>query len=327
VDLRWLLQKAGLGTKMRCGLVGWKPTSEIDAPYWIVSTIHELTDALPDNATAMLTAPPDGLRLKLEPEMVQFCEYAASLSSEAVKAWLLDLREGVSERDSAKHLRSYGLELSCHPMVNFGGSIPSGLKSPRNAVARKGEYAQCAFGVIGGLTCRAGRLIDSRMPDADHYLELIENYLTVVCAWYGAARVGAAAGEIVAAAVMVKNALWDFALNPGHLLHLEEWAAGPFVADSNVPLRSGYAIQQDIIPVPRNSPAVINMEDGLILADEDLRDALRKLDKSLMARCETRRALMEELGYSLSADILPLSNIAGVFFPFLFEPRLVASFK
>jgi hypothetical protein len=312
---------------MRCGLVGWKPRSEVDVPYWIVSTICELTGTLPANATAMLTAPPDGLRLTLEPEMVQFCEYAASLSSEAVKAWLLDLREGISERDSAEHLQSYGLELSCHPMVNFGRSIPSGLKSPRNAVARRGEYAQCAFGVIGGLTCRAGRLIDSRMPDADHYLELVESYLAVVSAWYGAVRVGVTAGEVVAASVAAKSALWEFALNPGHLLNLEEWAASPFVTGSNVPLRSGNAVQQDIIPIPRNSPAMINMEDGLILADQDLRAELQKLDRSLVARCETRRALMEELGYSLSDDILPLSNVAGVFFPFLLETQLVASLR
>ena len=44
-------------------------------------------------------------------------------------------------------------------------------------------------------------------------------------------------------------------------------------------------MQQDIIPTARGSSATINMEDGFILADEGLRQRLRKLDKSLMERC------------------------------------------
>jgi hypothetical protein len=46
----------------------------------------------------------------------------------------------------------------------------------------------------------------------------------------------------------------------------------------------------------------------------------------MMRRCQSRRELMEELGYELHPDILPLSNIAGVFFPYLLEPRYVARF-
>jgi hypothetical protein len=156
---------------------------------------------------------------------------------------------------------------------------------------------------------------------------LVDNYLNVVRAWYGRIRCGVAAGEVFTSAVEAKNSLWDFALNPGHLLHLEEWIASPFAAGSQVPLLSGYAVQQDIIPIARRSPATVNMEDGLVLADQDLRQRLRKLDKSLMDRCQMRRAFMENLGYSLSEDILPLSDIAGVFFPFLLEPRLIFSFS
>lgn len=326
-DLVTLLAKTGLAHGMRVGMIGWKSMRECDAPFWIVAAVQEVTGSVPENVTGLVTDPPDGLRLQLEPEMILFCEYAACISSDAVKAWVLNMHEGVSERDSARHLHSYGLELSVHPMVNFGARIPSGLKSPRNAVARRGEYAQCAFGVIGALTCRAGRLADRRTPDADGYLALVENYLKVVRSWYAALEVGAIAGDVVQAAVSAKNAAWEFALNPGHLLHLDEWVASPFAVDSKVPLRSGYAIQQDIIPVPTDSPAVANIEDGLILADHDLQQRLQRLDPLFIVRCMARRDFMRFLGYRVSEEVLPLSNIAGIFFPFLLEPKVVVSFR
>lgn len=327
-NLPELLRAAGVGRGVRCGLVGWKPElDEPDVPYWIVQAIAELTEAVPANAAYLLMDPERGLRVVLEPEMIRFCEYAGSLTSTAVRRFLHNLREGMSERDAAGMLNSYGLELSCHTMTNFGSPISSGLKSPRNARAQRGEYAQAALGVVGALTSRAGRLTTSDDPDSDGYLALVENYLVVVRAWYAQMRVGAVAGDVVAAAREAKNKDWDFALNPGHLLHLDEWMASPFVPSSGVALRSGMAVQQDIIPVPRRGNAALNMEDGFVLADEALREELKHLDAPMMNRCELRRQLMEKLGYEVHPDILPLSNIAGVLSPFLLEPEVVASFK
>ncbi len=44
-------------------------------------------------------------------------------------------------------------------------------------------------------------------------------------------------------------------------------------------------------------------------------------------RCDTRRALMEHLGYEIRPEVLPLSNIAGAFFPYLLDARYVAKFS
>lgn len=323
-DLNALLKRAGLERGMRLGLIGWKSDVE-SVPYWIVQALTEVTGSVPTNATSLLIDPDTGLRVVLEPEQVRVAEYAAALTSEGVKHLIFNLHEGMSEREAAQYLVSYGLELSCHPMLNFGYPISSGLKSPRNRTAQRGNYLQVAFGVIGGLTCRAGRLASASDTDGDDYLALIENYLQVVRSWYAGLRVGAAAGEVVAAATAVKDDSWDFALNPGHLIHLDEWASTPFVAGSEVALKSGYAVQQDIIPVPKKSLAMFNMEDGLVLADEGLREQLEKLDFELMKRCQQRRHLMQELGYQLSDDILPLSNLAGVFTPFMLEPGYVVT--
>jgi len=327
-DLVGLLKKAGVGGPLRCGLVGWKPQPLPDVPYWIVQAFAGLTGQTPANATGLLMDPDDGLRVVLEPEMIRFCEYASSLTSAALRTWVFSLREGMTEREAAASLVSLGLELSCHPMVNFGRPIPSGLKSPRNGRVVRGEYAQAAFGVIGALTCRAGRLIDARdAEDEDRYFDLVENYLRVVHAWYAAVGVGARGGDVVAAAERAKSDQWEFAVNPGHLIHLDEWVGSPFSPGSAGTLKSGHAIQQDIIPVPRQGAAVVNMEDGLVLADDDLRARLRRLDPQMTQRCDARRALMEHLGYEIRPEVVPLSHIAGAFFPYLLDARYVAKFS
>ena len=327
-DLVALLKKAGLGKGMKVGLIGWKPMDELDVPHWVVRAFESVAGLEPTNAAGLLMNPRDGLRTTLEPEQISFAEYASSLTSEGIKNWVFGLREGISEREAAAHFESYGLELSCHPMVNFAPEIPSGLKSPRNRNAQVGYYAQGAFGLVHSLTCRAGRLVRSDyQEDADGYLEIVENYLQTVRSWYGALAIGKTAGNVVEAATKAKNSAWEFALNPGHLIGLDEWLSSPFAAGSSIPLRSGIAVQQDIIPIPKQGNAAINMEDGFVLAHADLRDQLQRLDPEMMDRIRQRRALMEQLGYNLSEDVLPISNIAGAFFPFLLEPTIIAKFE
>lgn len=326
VDLPSTLREAGLKRGMSCGLIGWKPMEHIDVPYWIVEAIVEVTNNVPSNAGDLLMAPGKGLRVRVEPEMVPLLEFAGSRTSDAIKTWALNLREGITELEAATNLQNCGLELSCHTMTNFGPSIPSGLKSPRNARAERGHYAQAALGIVGSLTSRAGRLMASDDRDSDGYLDLVRNYLLTVRAWYQEIRVGASAGAAVAAADAVRSDAWSFALNPGHLLHRDEWVGSPFVEQSETRLVSGYAIQQDIIPVPRRGNAAINMEDGFVLADHELRTWLDREHPGMMRRMRERRDFMRSLGYEVSDDVLPTSNIPGVFFPFLFEPNVVARF-
>ena len=105
-------------------------------------------------------------------------------------------------------------------------------------------------------------------PDRDFYARFAENYFDVVVAWYEALRVSAVAGDVYdAAASRRDDALFDFAVNPGHCLHLDEWVNSPFSRGSRVALRSGMAIQMDIIPVSKGPLYYINAEDGVVLAD------------------------------------------------------------
>ena len=43
-------------------------------------------------------------------------------------------------------------------------------------------------------------------------------------------------------------------LNPGHLIHLDEWLSSQFYAGSKIPLKSGMVIQVDVIPSRPTSP-------------------------------------------------------------------------
>jgi Metallopeptidase family M24 len=328
-DLRDHLRHAGVTRGARIGAIGWKPGSaledgNLELPHFIVAALEAVTGELPTNAAGLLMHAETGLRATLEPEMIVFAEYAARLTSQAVLRVVSSLKTGMTERAAAGLLNAHGLELSCHPMTNFAPVIHSGLGSPRNRVLTRGDYAQLAMGVIGSLTCRAGRVVTSGDADADEYDALLGNYLRVVRAWYAALHVGASGGDVVQAVESVRSSDWQLALNPGHLLHLDEWMGSPFTPNSVLRLRSGMALQQDLIPVPAQSRAAINMEDGLILADADLRATLEQLDPALTKRCTSRRDAMQRLGYELHEDVLPLSDIAGAMMPYLLEPDVVA---
>ena len=92
--------------------------------------------------------------------------------------------------------------------------------------------------------------------------------------WYGALHVGQVGGELQA---IVDRHLGDpffgVALNPGHQLHLDEWVNSPVFPGSTIELRSGMALQCDIIPATGTPYFTTNIEDGVALADESLRAA------------------------------------------------------
>ena len=111
-------------------------------------------------------------------------------------------------------------------------------------------------------------------------------------------------------------------LNPGHQLHLDEWVNSPVYAGSTIELRSGMALQCDIIPATGTPYFTTNIEDGLALADESLRAAFASSYPEAWARIEARRTFMiDTLGIDLHPDVLPFSNLAAHLPPFLLVPE------
>ena len=87
-------------------------------------------------------------------------------------------------------------------------------------------------------------------PDLrDFYPRFATSYYGAVATWYEALALGRPGGEIVAAVQAATPAeVWTPALNPGHLIHLDEWLNSPIFRASRQELRSGMAIQVDVIP-------------------------------------------------------------------------------
>jgi hypothetical protein len=83
------------------------------------------------------------------------------------------------------------------------------------------------------------------------------------------------------------------------------------------------AMQMDVIP---DHPVYgsTRMEDGYVIADEDLRAMLEATRPMVAARIEMRRTFMREMGFDLPDSLLPLADTCGVVVPFMLAPRRMA---
>ena len=325
-----LLRSEGLAAGARVGVAGWKSYGRrdwLEVPAYLVDTLRELVGAhgSVENASDLFIDPADGLRTSNEVEQILAFEYAACHTSEGVKRLLRGLRPGLTEQEGVKLLGWNGMPLSCHLMLTAGPRAALGLLSPSDRVIERGDPFTVAYGVWGALTCRAGFVVDdaSELPPGigDYVERLVAPYFEAVAEWYMALRIGEPAGTLQA---IVDRRLGDpffgIFLNPGHLLHLDEWVASPVGPGSTVPLRSGMALQADIIPATGTAYFTTNIEDGIVLAADHLRDELAERDPAAWRRIGARRAFMRDaLGIELHEDVLPLSNIAAWLPPFLLD--------
>ena len=152
-----------------------------------------------------------------------------------------------------------------------------GFRSPSgNKVVIKDPFT-AAFGVWGALTCQAGMVAeDHNQLDkdvAEFFEKFWKGYFHTVVTWYESIGVGVIAGDVTDKVEAARDkTLFDFAVNTGHTLHLDEWVNSSFVKGSIGKLQSGMALQMDIIPVSKGAFVCANMEDGVVLADQKLRN-------------------------------------------------------
>jgi len=334
-----VLTHAGIARGQTVGIAGWKyfgthetrtPEAWLESPAYIVDTLRDLVgrDRVV-NATRLLMDASEGLRAVNEFDQLAQFEHAACHVSEAVKRILFGLRPGMSEYDAMRLAEPMGLPASCHPMLLSGPRLPLGLGSPTDRRLQRGEPMAVAIGYWGALTCRAGWLAADAgdLPaDVANYVErLAAPYFDCAAVWYEMVGIGVSGGDIDA---MVKSRLGDpffgLILNPGHLIHLDEWMNTPIYPGSAERLRSGQAIQLDIIPATGTAYATANIEDGIALLDERGRAEFRERHPGAWERIEARRAFMADgLGIRLKPEVLPFSNLAGYLPPFFLSPRRV----
>jgi hypothetical protein len=325
-----ILHDEGIGPGSRVGVVGWKTYSRrtsIEAPAFLVDELRDLTGTtgLVENATDLLIDPSDGLRVVNEIEQLAAFEWSACQTSRGVAAVLRGLQPGMTEREAAQLLAWNGAPLSCHLMLTAGPRARYGLLSPGDRPIERGDPFTIAFGIWGALNCRAGFVVDdgSELPDEakDYVDRLVAPYFETVAEWYGALRVGQVGGALQA---IVDRRLGDpfygIFINPGHQLHLDEWVNSPVFPDSTIELRSGTALQCDIIPATGTPYFTTNIEDGVALADESLRTQFAAHYPDAWQRIQARRAFMTDtLGIELHPDVLPFSNLAAHLPPFLLQ--------
>ncbi len=326
-----ILGDEGVEAGSRIGVVGWKTypdRSSMDAPAYLVDELRRIsgTSGLVENATDLLIAAADGLRILNEIEQLAYLEWASCQTSNGIRQVLLGLRPGMREREAVRLLEWDGTPLSCHTMLTAGPRATLGLLSPGDRRIEHGDRFTVAFGIWGALTCRAGFVVESAadLPaDRRDYVErLVGPYFAAVAEWYAALHVGQLGGALQE---IIDRHLGDpffgIFLNPGHQIHLDEWVNSPISRGSTIELRSGMAFQVDIIPATGTDYFTTNIEDGVALADQALRDDFAARYPAAWARILARRRFMAgALGIELHPDVLPFSNIPAYLPPFLLRP-------
>jgi len=332
-----LLRGRGIGAGMAVGVIGWKyfgaaespePESWIEAPAYIVDAVRALAGQAGRvvNATALLMHPTGGMRAVNEIDQLAAFEFAACHTSDAVRRVLAGVRPGMREFEAARLLAPIGLPLNCHAMLSSGPRTALGLASPSAKVVERGEPFVTAYGVWGALNCRAGFLVEDagELPEAirDYLDRLVIPYFAAVVEWYETLGIGVTGGDLAA---IVRRRLGDpffgVFLNPGHLIHLDEWMHTPIYAGSTERLVSGQALQVDIIPATGSAYFTTNIEDGIALLDERGRAEFAERYPEAWDRIERRRAFMaDSVGIRLKPEVLPFSNMPAHLPPFILAP-------
>ena len=334
-----ILGATGLRAGMRLGIAGWKsfdereasdPPRTLEIPAFIVEVLTEIVGARDRlyNATDLFMHPANGLRAINEVDQLAYFEFAAAHASQAVRNLIFGVETGMSEFEAVALMRLSGLPQSCHLMFSSGERAALGLASPSLRRMGIGDPVFLAYGIWGALNARGGWLArdahDLPANVQDYIEKLVAPYFRAIVDWYEAVGIGVTGGDLHA---IIESHLGDpffgIGLNPGHLIHLDEWLHSPIFAGSDIALRSGMALQVDVIPATHSPYHTTNIEDGIALADEPLRKAFWQKYPAAWDRIQHRRNFMRnQLGIQLKPEVLPFSNIPAYLPPFWLSPEL-----
>ena len=340
--LREILADEGIGRTARVGAIGYKYFSNtehpdaahtLDIPSYIADTLRNLAGA--DgvfNVTDLLMHPGYGLRAKCTALEIAAFEYANCQAAESVKRMIFALREGVTDHAVVESGRFNGNPLSCHITFATGRNVNYGLCGPSGELIRRGQPLAFNVGYWGGNICRAGWIAGSAadLPGAaaDYIPSFAGPYFEAMGEWFGSMKLGTPGHRVYD---LIQDRLpfdkFGIYLNPGHLIHLDEWMSSPFYPGSDIPVASGMAIQVDVIPQSTKYFST-RMEDGIVIADPELRAKLKELSPDCYDRCQKRRSFMIDLlGIELPKEVLPLSNTCAIVPPFFLNPNAILALE
>lgn len=340
--LRSIFLDEGIDDKSRIGCAGWKyftdiefpePEKMIEIPSFVVETLRSICgyDNVV-NSTDMFLSPVNGLKTECDAGEIAFFEYSNIMASEGMKNLIRNFRYDISDFELIREYKYTGYPLSCHIGMKSSGNQKIGLSGPCGAMIKKGEPFSSGIAYWGSNICRAGWVAadeNDLPPKARDYIEAFAGPYFYACSkWYENLKPGTR-GSVLQNIIDTYLPFDKFSvfLNPGHLIHYEEWISSPVYKNSDDIIRSGMYMQADIIP---RSPVYgsSRMEEGIIIADATLQNDLKAQYPDVYARCMKRRDFMTEvLGFRLPSEVLPLSNIPGIVTPFFLNFRKVLSLK
>ena len=346
VSLEEIFVDCKIDEKSKIGIIGFKffepehiknNTQKHDIPTYIMDELTEITDkGKIMNFTYSMTGLDEGIRLKIiSPKEIAYYEYASNKASNCMINILKGLKPGISELEASINARYDAMPTNVFPLVNFGEEhVKLGLRSPDYRKLEKGDIITIDYGVRGSLICRSGLAVydKSGIPAnlKDSVNEFFKPYFRAMVMWYESLKIGSDCGETYKKVMKIVGNFKKFGvyLNPGHNISMDEWTNSPFYKGSKHKLVSGYYLQADVIASIDNPLRQAIMEDGVILADKNLRMKLKDEFPDVYTRIEKRRSFMKEvIGINLDESVLPLSNCQAVFHPYMLDTEKIFAIR
>lgn len=341
-DLEGLLRKLGLGSGSRIGLVGERsfsrehfvdPSSQHFFPHFIwraacavagdPSLVRDCTDVMVDKA--------HGLRARKSAKEIIVMEQAAVVAARGVAGMLDAIRPGMTELDlmAEGFFAGRAATFAFHPTVVSGERATSSLLSPSMKPLQIGEpvsihYGPTVDGYCGNID-RLGLLAagpEDLPPDTRDIVEVLyrptfEAYVAML----RTARIGLTGGALFDAVIEpLRAAGLSPDLNAGHLIGLAEWEDAYTTPESSQRIESGHVMQVDLHVLTLNErygPGRI--QEGMAYADASLRRAIQDLSPATWGRIQDRRVRLASKGIDVHETLLPLSDLAPLFRPYLLD--------
>ena len=335
-----ILRSAGLTEKSTIGVIGWKlfsreegPDAEksFDLPYFIMENVLKVVPLSSlSNAIELMIGLDSGMRIINDLKELLLSEIAGTLTSRNVYRVLQNLREGMTEIEASEYLNISGMPLSVHPNVNFGKNLSYGLASPTSgARLKRGDVVGIGMAYRRTLCHKVGYFVESAQEEPESRRAFYDTYFRAVSAWYQALKIGATGEEVYEAVRKETGDLSGFGigLNPGHLIHTDEWTNSPFWPGCKSRLASGMMVQCDFTAAKAGQDLFAHAEDGVLLADESTRKEIEKTSPAAWRRIQERRDFMiGQLGIMISQEVLPTSDLPGIIFPYLCDTETAVAF-
>lgn len=327
-----ILRDCGICEGMKIGLAGWKAYADeaiLDVPHYIVQAISQVTQNYIVNTCNLFTDSDYGVRSTLSAAEIVQSEIINAIASRQVYAAIQGLEPGMSEADAARAFGIGAQPMTTYPAMSFGErNVGMGLASSTyDTVLKEGDIVSVGIGYRFAMIHRSAFFVkdekELQQYTAGKGKGFYDQYFRLVTKWYETIGIGRTGGDIYREVGKLRDHM-GIQLNMGHQIHTNEWINSIFFEGSQHPIRSGMAVQCDIIAGASQPFMSAHIEDGIIIADENLRNEIKKMAPQSYERMQKRRKFMQDvLKINLAQEILPTSDIQGMMFLYMADKQTI----